>query len=236
MLAIAGFAIVAFVLAAVIVMGVAYALPRFRHLNRADLAQSVTLLFVIQAVAYVMLVGFMVQLVRLKRRGHFLEAISWRSPDLERALLAIAGGAGLAILSSVFTLLLSRWVPKSLPIDKLFRDTNSAYLLALFGILVAPFVEEVFFRGFLYPALARPLGVPSSLFLTAAAFAIIHQGQLARAWVPLSWLFIVGLVLTIVRAKTKSVASCVLVHIAYNTTLFTFVFVGTHGFRQLDHY
>jgi membrane protease YdiL (CAAX protease family) len=116
----------------------------------------------------------------------------------------------------------------------MFRDRNSAYLLALFGVLVAPLIEELFFRGFLYPVLAKYLGTQVSIVLTAALFAVIHQGQLAHAWVPLAWLFVVGIILTTVRARTKSVANSVLIHIAYNATLFTLLFIATQGFQHME--
>jgi uncharacterized protein len=233
-LAIAAFAVLAFFVAGGVVLGYAHSLPRFHKLPLGDLAQNAVVLVPAQTLAYLLVVGFMVLIVRLKRRGTFLAVISWKEPGLERALLALAGGAVLALLSGVFTALLSRWVPKSVPFEKLFSSTQAAYLLALFGIPVAPFVEEIFFRGFLYPALARRIGVSSSVFFTAASFAAVHQGQLAHAWVPLAWLFIVGLVLTLVRARTRSVATCVLIHMAYNTILFALVFHETHGFRELD--
>lgn len=215
-------------------LGVVGSLPRFHGLKRVDLAENTMVLVTAQTVAYLLVVAFMVQIVRLKGRDNFLTEVSWNWPTSQRAFRALASGAGLAVLSSIFTLVLSRWIPKSLPIDKFFHDTSSAYVLALFGVLVAPLVEELFFRGFLYPALARPIGVGTSVVLTAAAFAVVHQGQLAHAWVPLAWLFIVGVVLTLVRARTKSVATCVLIHLAYNATLFSFFFVASHGFHQLD--
>jgi uncharacterized protein len=233
-LAIAAFAAFAFVVIGGLVVGFAHSLPRFHNLPIGDLAQNAVVIVPAQTLAYLLVIGFMVLIVRLKRRGRFLTVISWKEPGMERALVSLAGGAGLAILSGVFSLLFSRWVPKSVPFDKLFSNTQAAYLLASFGVLVAPFVEETFFRGFLYPALARRIGVGSSVVLTAAFFAAVHQGQLAHAWVPLAWLFIVGLVLTVVRVRTKSVATCVLIHMAYNATLFALLFHESHGFRQLD--
>ena len=38
-------------------------------------------------------------------------------------------------------------------------------------------------------------------------FALLHQGQLARAWAPLMLLFVVGIVLTTVRARYDSLAA-----------------------------
>jgi uncharacterized protein len=235
-LAIAAFAILAFFISGALVVGFVHSLPRFHSLPFTELAQNAIVLVPAQTLAYLLVVGFMVLIVLLKRRGGFLAVISWKEPGVQRALFGLAGGAGLAVFSGVFTSLLSRWVPKSVPFEKLFTDRQAAYLLALFGILVAPFVEEIFFRGFLYPALARRIGIGSSVVLTAAFFAAVHKAQLAHAWVPLAWLFIVGLVLTLVRARTKSVATCVLIHMAYNATLFAFVFHATEGFRRLDNF
>lgn len=182
-----------------------------------------------------MVIAFMVLIVRLRHGSGFLKSVSWNWPDARKIYLAVLGGAGLAICSNIFAGLTSRWIPKSLPIDNYFRDTQSTYLLALFGISFAPLLEELFFRGFLYPALARWIGMIASVILTSAAFAVLHQGQLANAWLPLTWLFVVGTVLTLIRARTRSVALSFLVHLGYNATLFTMVFITTQGFHRLDH-
>ncbi len=43
--------------------------------------------------------------------------------------------------------------PTNAPIDKMFSNTAAAWLLFAFGVTVAPFFEEMTFRGFLLPAL-----------------------------------------------------------------------------------
>jgi membrane protease YdiL (CAAX protease family) len=90
------------------------------------------------------------------------------------------------------------------------------------------------FRGFLDPALANSLGMVSAIAITAGSFALLHSPQLAHAWAPLLILFAVGTALTVVRAVTKSVATCVLIHMGYNFTLFTLVFIVTQGFRHME--
>src|SRR5437879_9704329 len=84
--------------------------------------------------------------------------------------------------------------------------------MSIFAVTLAPLMEELFFRGFLYPVLARRLGVGSGIFLTSAAFAVLHGAQLKYSWAVLI-IFLVGLALTIVRAVTKSVAACFLLHV-----------------------
>ena len=125
-------------------------------------------------------------------------------------------------------------IPKSLPMDKFFNDATSAYLMAFFGILVAPVLEELFFRGMLYPTLRRGLGLALAVLLTAAAFAAIHGAQLGYAWAPILSIFVVGLVLTIIRERTDSVAASVLTHSGYNFTLFALLWIGSDHFRHLE--
>ncbi|HWZ45838.1 MAG TPA: CPBP family intramembrane glutamic endopeptidase [Candidatus Saccharimonadales bacterium] len=204
------------------------------NLAPADLAKNIPLLVGIQTLAYLAVMGFMWIIVRMKHDRAFLQAISWNMPRPGRVVLLLLAGALLAAFSEGASLLLSRWIPKSLPMDDFFRTQTSAYTIMFFGILIAPPAEELFFRGFLYPALARPLGMTFSVVLTAAGFALLHAGQLALAWAPLLIIFIVGAVLTLVRARTKSVATTIILHMGYNATIFTAVLISTHGFRHLD--
>jgi uncharacterized protein len=198
------------------------------------LFKNISVGVVLQAEAYGLLLGVMVLLVERKSPGNFVRAIRWNPPKGKWIFISLLGGVLLAGVAEVLGVLLHKWTPTSMPIDEFLKDPNSAYVLCLFGILIAPLIEELFFRGFLFPALDRRIGLVGSVAITAGLFAAIHQGQLAHAWAPLSILFVVGVSLTLVRAITKSVAVTVLMHIAYNTTLFTLLYVATDGFRHLE--
>lgn len=179
--------------------------------------------------AYVVTFAFMVAIVR-SRGLHFWRTIRWRrtSGILGYALL----GFLLSIAVGLATSLLP--IPKQLPIEQYFADTLGTWLLAIFGVTIAPLMEELFFRGFLYPALARPLGITWSIVITSLLFALIHSAQLANAWAPLLLLFIVGVVLTSVRVRTGSVVPGFFLHAAYNFTLFAELFFQTGHFRHFD--
>jgi membrane protease YdiL (CAAX protease family) len=201
---------------------------------KKDLERNVFLLIPIQLAVYAAVVGAMAFLVWVRHRTSLGKAIRWNLPTFHHALMALAGGVGLAFAADALEFLLRNWIPKSLPITEFFKDRPSAFVLAAFGTLVAPLVEELFFRGFLYPALSRWTGVVLAVVFTGAAFSMLHGSQLAFAWAPLLVLFTVGAVLTAVRAARKSVAVCVLIHMAYNLTLFTQLYIGTQGFRNLQ--
>lgn len=199
-----------------------------------ELGENALFVIPMQMIAYLLVVGFMAGLVWMRHQQGLWEAIGWNMPSERLAMAALAMGGVLGLFSEVSSTLLQRWTPKTLPIEQLFRDPSSGYLLAGFGVLVAPLVEELFFRGFLYPAVARWTGPAISIIFTAGAFAALHGAQLAYAWPPLLVLFIVGMVFTLIRARTGSVATCVMVHVGYNLTLFIMLFVLTGGFHHME--
>ncbi len=95
-------------------------------------------------------------------------------------------------------------------------------------------MEELFFRGLLYPVLARRLGVSWAVILTALPFALMHMFQYGYAWGVVLLIFIMGIVVTIVRALTGSVAASFLVHVGYNATEMLLMVVVTDGFKHME--
>ena len=125
-------------------------------------------------------------------------------------------------------------IPKSVPMDKYFTDAASAYLMAIFGMTLAPLLEELFFRGLLYPVLRRAFSLTIAIVLTAAAFAAIHGTQLGYAWAPILSIFVVGVVFTVTRVRTNSVASSFLMHCGYNFALFGMLWLASDHYRHLE--
>jgi membrane protease YdiL (CAAX protease family) len=203
-------------------------------LNPKDLAMNPFFVIPTQVVAYILVVGFMAFLASVRHGQGLSQAVHWKVPSKNLAFIALGGGAVLGLSSELASNLLERWTPKSLPIEQFFRSPGSGYLLAAFGVLAAPLVEELFFRGFVYPAVARWTGSAASIIITGGAFAALHGAQLAYAWAPLMVLFAVGVVLTVVRARTGSVATCVFVHMGYNLVLFILLFLATGGFHHME--
>jgi membrane protease YdiL (CAAX protease family) len=125
-------------------------------------------------------------------------------------------------------------MPKSTPFEQFFAHPLDAYLITIFAVTVGPLMEELFFRGFLYPVLARRLGAFWGVILTALPFGLIHSVQYGNAWAAVLVVVLVGVVLTLVRAATKSVAASFLVHVGYNATLMFFAALATDGFRHTE--
>jgi len=184
-----------------------------------------------QSVAYLLILAYMYVLVtRERRRPDFLTAIHWNWPS-SIAVYVLTGFALSLALQGLAHLLP---IPKELPIDNFFRTPAEAWALSILSVTLAPLMEEFFFRGFLYPVLARRLGLPVAVLITALGFALLHGAQLTFAWGPVLVIFLVGIVLTMVRAKQNSVAASVLIHMAYNGTITVAMFAATDGFRHLE--
>lgn len=219
-------------------VAMAIALRGASNISPADLARNARVVIPAQFAAYLVVLAFMYYLVSSKRSHPDeraavdpLTAIRWNWPGASW-FGWMALGVALALLVQSASVLLP--VPKSLPIDRYFRDTVGAYMMAVFGLTFAPLVEELFFRGFLYPAVARRWGMLSGIVVTSALFAFIHASQLAHAWAPLLLLFFVGVVLTVMRARTGSVATTFLIHVGYNATLFGMLYVASDHFRHFE--
>lgn len=183
-----------------------------------------------QGLAYFVVFAFMFSIVKRACGQDFSRAIHLNWPKHWTTFLML----GVALSFSLQGVAHFLPIPKELPMDRFFRTAGEAWVLSLFSISFAPLLEELFFRGFLYPVLLRRLGIVIAVLTTAAAFSLIHAPQLGRAWGPVLVIFMVGLALTLARAITKSVAAGVLMHIAYNGTLSVLLFIGTDGFRHLE--
>jgi len=221
-------AILVFTLAALFI---ARTFPQYHNATFTDLATSAAVVIGAQTAAYPVVLLFIFVMVRSRSKQPFAKAIQWNWPGM-LAPAFVLGGIVLALVVEGLARFLP--IPKSLPMDTYFRDTSSAYMMAAFGLTLAPLLEELFFRGLLYPLLRRALGLVAGVVLTAAAFAAIHGAQLGYAWAPVLSIFVVGLTFTIVRVRTNSVAASFLMHCGYNFALFAALWVASDHYRHLE--
>ncbi|MGB7556202.1 MAG: type II CAAX endopeptidase family protein [Candidatus Korobacteraceae bacterium] len=212
-------------------MFIAHAIPGYRQMPISDLATNARVVIGGQAAAYPLVLLFMFILVRSRTPERFGKAIHWNWPGVSAPAFFVSG-----IILAVVIDGLSRFlpIPKSVPMDKYFTDAASAYLMAIFGMTLAPLLEELFFRGLLYPVLRRAFRLSIAIMLTAAAFAAIHGTQLGYAWSPILSIFVVGIVFTVTRVRTNSVASSFLMHCGYNFALFGMLWLASDHYRNLE--
>ena len=194
-----------------------------------ELAKQPEVVVLAQVLAYCLVFVLMYWLAGA-RGGRPRDTLHWNWP--QHWAIFLWYGIALSIGLQLFAHLMH--MPKTLPIDQFFETPREAWLLSIFGITLAPLMEELFFRGFLYPVLVRRMNILTAILLTGIAFGAIHGAQLMYSWGPVLVIVLVGIALTAVRAYTNSVGSTVLMHIGYNLTITVAMYYGTDGFRHLD--
>jgi membrane protease YdiL (CAAX protease family) len=201
------------------------------HLTVYELAQNAIFAVVTQVIYYGPLFLYIYILVAVQYRLPFWEGIRWRWPGGRQAGRIFVSGIVLAI----GLVIVEAWLPqnKAFPLEKLFSSPAAAYTLAIFSVTVAPFMEEIIFRGVFFAFFERMVGIRFALVVTALLFALIHAPEYWGAWSGLALILVVGLVCSTARAITGSVVPGFILHVAYNGTLMALLFVGTHHFRHL---
>jgi hypothetical protein len=201
----------------------------YRRLSFTEIARIPDIVLLAQLAIYAVIFAVMRWLVRA-RGGRFWDAVRWNWPQSSWAIFLFLGIGLYFVLVGLSQLLP---IPKHLPIDRFFQTAREASIMSVIAMTLAPLMEELFFRGFLYPVLARRLGKVVAILLTSALFGLLHGAQLGYSWAVLI-IVLVGIALTTVRALSKSVASSFLVHVGYNATLSALLFIATSGFRHLE--
>jgi membrane protease YdiL (CAAX protease family) len=101
------------------------------------------------------------------------------------------------------------------------KKQDSLVVLGAFAILVgliAPLVEEFFFRGFLFGVLREKLGVVWGVLVAGSVFGLIHAaGTPLRT---LGILVVLGIGLCVLYAKTGSLLPGIALHSLHNSISF----------------
>jgi membrane protease YdiL (CAAX protease family) len=171
-------------------------------------------------------------------RGHpFWRTLGWRkilprNAEMPRnPLIYILTGSGLSLFVALLTSRLKP--PENLPVEELFKYRQTALLFMAMAVFVAPLVEETLFRGYLYPLFARSFGMAPGIFITGLLFGLMHGYQLGWTWSLVTVLVMVGIIFTLVRARTGSVFASYLMHLGYNSLIAVAALLGTKGFTEL---
>jgi membrane protease YdiL (CAAX protease family) len=204
----------------------------YRSLPWITVAQKPWLALSTQFIWYAVVAVYMIVFVEGRFHQSFWEAVRWNWPPRRNWPFLVLLGM---ILVSLQSLVRFFHVPKHMPMEEFLSTPIAAFMTGVLAISLGPLMEELFFRGFLYPVVARRFGVISGVVATSIAFGFIHAAQLAFAWGLVFIIFLVGAVLTIVRAKTRSVGSSLLVHVAYNSTLVVSGVLSSHHLDKIVH-
>jgi len=106
----------------------------------------------------------------------------------------------------------------NIPFNSVFVEARllGNAVIVFSALYVAPFVEEVIFRGFFYPALNRRMGIYPAIIATSLLFTFAHYPQIKNEFLFGIVIFILSFVITYVRAKTGSTRMAIVMHHLYN--------------------
>ena len=186
------------------------------RIDPQQLTQSQALLAIVVQIVFYGWVYLALFLVIYLRHGiSVLRALQWR-PSRFNLTLAFGGGIALAIIVSGIAALMHTPEVKS-PLAGLTDSPLTLVLVSVLAITLAPFFEELIFRGFLQPLLSRTFGAAAGILLTAILFGGLHAPEYSYTWQYAVAITIVGAVLGWVRHVSGSLIPSTVVHGAFNT-------------------
>lgn len=160
--------------------------------------------------------------------------VGWANLGLRRFKASMVGlGCGLMLASLLFNLvygaILGIFGLQIQPDMAIMFDGTSFPLALLFGgAVVAPVVEEIFFRGFIFAGLKHRWRWPVAAAVSAGLFAVAHV-------IPTSILpiFILGFIFAFLYQASGSIWPAIIMHMLTNTVALTAAYLVSQGMVSL---
>lgn len=169
-----------------------------------------------------------------RRAGRAWTRLGLRRFPIWVVVLMPPGALLLQIVSSLISLALSPALggmknPQDCDISQAF---GAEPLLAVLSVaVIAPVVEEIVFRGFIYGGLKPRLGVAISVLVSSALFALAHSLSVGGSILLLApSLFVAGVALALVYERSRSLVPGMVLHGSFNLLALAAIFlVKVHG-------
>ena len=144
------------------------------------------------------------------------KAIRW---GVAGALLFLPAAWGLQSLSAWTIELVTRHPAQAQQLIQMMKQADSPWIERLFmgvlAVMIAPVVEEMMFRGILYPTIKQNGSPRAAWWMTSLLFAAMHLN--APTFVPLA---VFSLLLIFLYEKTGSLWASITAHSLFNFTNF----------------
>jgi len=100
---------------------------------------------------------------------------------------------------------------------RILRSSRMAvFAIVILATFTAPLVEEVVYRGILYSAFQRRVGVAWAVVIVTLMFAAVHVPQYWGSPGTILLICLLSLVLTLIRVKTDNLLPCIIMHTIFN--------------------
>jgi hypothetical protein len=142
---------------------------------------------------------------------------------------AVGMGCGLMLLSMIFNLVyqafLSLFDLQIQPdIAIMFNNTNFPLALLVGGAVLAPLVEEIYFRGFVFAGLRQRWSWQKAALISAGLFALVHF--IPTSVIPI---FILGFIFALLYQVSGSIWPAILMHMLTNTLALSAAYFLSQG-------
>lgn len=216
----ASLAFPALLAAGLVVLGVSSAVPLLRMMRAA---QVLAMQFLFWGIWFAALYA----VLRLRYGRRFWTSLGWRRPAAGYGQAALLGALTAGVVIGGAVILRPPEVP--LPLLELLKDPLSLILVGAFAVTLGPVCEELAFRGFLLPWLARLIRPVPAVILTGALFAVLHGPEYAWSWRHVLLITVAGVAFGAVRLRTGSTAAAAVMHAMYNLVFFAALLMQTGG-------
>ena len=121
------------------------------------------------------------------------------------------------VLLAVAWLVTSYWGGSKTQLDLLIESSMPArFLTAFVAVATAPLVEELVYRGVLYPAVEKAAGAVVAVFTVSLLFAGVHVFQYINNIAVITVITALSFTLTIARAYTGKLLPSFVIHLVFN--------------------
>jgi uncharacterized protein len=179
-----------------------------------------------QLVFYALLLGVLAAMFRLQYDRPLWRSLGWVPMQVPPAWPLVAGVLTAIAVSLVGVLI--RVPQTENPMTKLLDSPGAVIPIAIFGVTVAPMIEELLFRGFLQPLFARTLGAALGILAANIPFGVLHYAEYGNSWRHVVVITMAGVAFGCMRHWTGSTRASSLMHAAYNGLFFFALFNVKH--------
>lgn len=168
--------------------------------------------------------GIVYLIITKKYKTSFNEALGLSLKNIRTSLsLGIIITASIIITTSFISLIFSEFAaaPEQNPYMEMSQERLK--LITILAIFIAPIVEEIFFRGFMQPAISKLTGPFLGIVITALIFAVSHTQYLEYSTALYS-VTAIGIILGVTRYKTGSVMPGIFAHFFNNLLAVAVIF------------
>lgn len=142
---------------------------------------------------------------------------------------AVGLGCGLmtasVLVNFVYAMLLARFGLQIQPdLQQIFNHTSFPPALFFGGAVIAPVVEEIFFRGFIFTGLRGKWGWSKAALASAGLFALAHV--LPTSFLPI---FMLGLIFALLYQVSGSIWPAILMHMLTNAVALLLAYALSQG-------